>query len=97
MPTAPTEIRKWLLNVGWQVGFAVALAAAFAVGSGGTPAAFFRYVAAICGLTSVLQAIVAVGRGRALGCRLSEWDEAFALGAVTAFAHLIAERLAGAT
>lgn len=67
MPTEPTEIRKWLLNVGWQVGFAVALAAAFAVGSGGTPAAFFRYVAAIGGLTSVLQAIVAVGRGRALG------------------------------
>ena len=97
MPTESPELLRWLLKVGWQAGFAVALAAAPAVGTGGTPATFFRHVAAISGLNSVLQALVAVGRGRALGRRLSKWDEAFAFGAVAACAHLIAERLVGAT
>ena len=73
------HLRTLLAKVGWQTAFAVALAAALAVGTGGTSVLFFRYLAGISGLGSFVQAPVAIVRGRPLTERVSEWDEAIAL------------------
>lgn len=95
MPTDP--LRAWLIKVGWEIAFAVALAAALAGATGGTPAHFVRYLAGFSGLGSLVQAVVAVGRGRPLRARLSEWDEAIALATLAAGAHLIASHIDKAT
>lgn len=42
----------------------MALAAALAVSTGGTGALFFRYLAGLSGLGSLVQAAVAIARGR---------------------------------
>ena len=71
------QLRGWLTKVGWEVAFTTALAQ------------FFRYLAGFSGLFSLAQIAVAVGRGRRLGERLSEWDEAILLAALSAVAQLI--------
>ena len=55
--------------------------------------AIIRYLAGVSGLGSLVQAAVAIGRGRALTERLSEWDEAIVLATMSAGAHLIANHL----
>lgn len=95
MQTNP--FRAWLAKVGWEAAFTVALAAALAIGTGGTGALFFRYLAAVSGLGSLVQAAVAIARGRPLSERASEWDEAIALATMSATAHLIAGHLDRAT
>lgn len=92
-----TGFRTWLAKVGWEAAFAVALAAALAVSTEGTGALFFRYLAGLSGIGSLVQAAVAVARGRPLTERFSEWDEAIALAMMSAAAHLIACHLGKAT
>ena len=92
-----TPFRAWLAKVGWEAAFAVALAAALAISTGGTSTLFFRYFAGVSGLGSLVQAAVAIGRGRPLAERLSEWDEAIVLAMISAGAHLIAGHLDKAT
>ena len=62
----------WLAKVAWESAFAVALAAALAVSTGGTSALFFRYLAGISGLGSLVQAAVAIARGRPLTERVTK-------------------------
>ncbi len=95
MQTNP--FRAWLAKVGWEAAFAVALAAALAVSTGGTGALFVRYLAGVSGLGSLVQPAVAIARGRPLTERLSEWDEAIVLATMSAGAHLIAGDLDKAT
>lgn len=83
------QLRGWLTKVGWEVAFTTALAAALSASTDGTVAQFFRYLAGFSGLFSLAQIAVAVGRGRRLGERLSEWDEAILLAALSAVAQLI--------
>jgi hypothetical protein len=92
-----SSFRTWLAKVGWETAFVVALAAALAVSTGGTSALFFRYLAGASGLGSLVQAAVAIGRGRQFTQRLSEWDEAIVLATMSAGAHLIASHLDKAT
>lgn len=87
------RFRTWLSKIGWETAFVVVLAAALAVSTGGTMALFFRYLAAISGLVSIMQVAVAIGRRRPLWKRLSEWDEAIVLATISAGAHLIATYL----
>lgn len=91
MQTNP--FRTWLAKVGWEAAFAVALAAALAVSTGGTSALFFRYLAGVSGVGSLVKAAIAIGRGRPLTERLSEWDDAIVLATMSAGAHLIAVQL----
>lgn len=84
------RFRTWLVKVGWETAFAVALAAALAVGTEATNALFFRYLAGVSGLGAFVQVAVAIGRGRPLTERVSEWDEAIVLATMSAGAHLIA-------
>lgn len=86
-------LRVWLTKVGWEIALAVALAAALAVSTGGTLSLALRYLAAFSGLGSLVQAFLAVRRGRSLSARLSEWDEAIALATLSAGAHLIATHM----
>ncbi|HBF54340.1 MAG TPA: hypothetical protein DDW72_10610, partial [Afipia sp.] len=51
------------------------------------------YLAGVSGLGSLVKAAVAIGRGRQLTERLSEWDEAIVLATMSAGAHLIAGHL----
>lgn len=89
--------RAWLAKVGWETAFAVAVAGALAFSTGATSTLFFRYLAGVSGLGSLVQAVVAIGRGRPLTERLSEWDEAIVLATMSAGAHLIAAHLDKAT
>jgi hypothetical protein len=93
----PDPFRAWLTKVGWEAAFVVALAAALAVGTAGTTVLFFRYLAGFSGLGSLVQAALAIGRGRPLRARLSEWDEAIVLATMSAGAHLIASHMEKAT
>lgn len=68
--------------------FAVALAAALAASTGGTGALFFRYLAGLSGLGSLVL-VAAIVCGRPLSERVSEWNETVALATMTAGAHLI--------
>ncbi|MGO3928341.1 hypothetical protein [Rhodopseudomonas pseudopalustris] len=85
-----TSLREWLVKVGWKIGLVVALAAALALGTNGTLSSAFRYLAGFGGLSSIVQAGLAVGRGRPLVGRLSEWHEAIVLSVLSAVSHLIA-------
>ncbi|MBR2118662.1 MAG: hypothetical protein IJ935_08350 [Afipia sp.] len=91
MQTNPFQ--AWLAKVGWEIAVAVALAAALAISTGATSTLFFRYLAGASGLGSLVQAAVAIARGRPLTERLSEWDEAIVLATMSAGAHLIAGHL----
>lgn len=91
------RLRTWLSKVAFEAAFAVALAAALAVGTGGTSALFFRYLAGVSGLGSLVQATVAILRKQPLTQRVAEWDEAIVLATMAAGAHLIATYLNKAT
>jgi len=92
-----TPFQMWLAKVGWEIAFAVALAAALAISTGATGTLFFRYLAGVSRLGSLVQAAVAIGRGRPLTERLSEWDEAIVLATMSAGAHLVAGHFDKAT
>lgn len=65
--------------IGWEMALAVALSVALAVSTGGTIALTLGYLAGFGGLGSLAQVVLAFARGRPLGVRLSEWDEAIVL------------------
>lgn len=73
------------------------LAVALAISTGATSTLFFRYLADVSGLGSPVQAAVAIGRGRPLTERLSEWDEAVVLATMSAGTHLVAGHFDKAT
>lgn len=90
-------LREWLTKVGWEIALTVALAAALAVSTGGTLSLALRYLAGFSGLSSLVQVVLAVARGRPLSARLSEWDEAIVLAALSAGSHLIAGQIDAVT
>lgn len=85
-----SPLREWLTKVGWEMALAVALAAALTLSTGGTLALAIRYLAGFSGLGALVQAVLAVGRQRPFGMRLSKWDEAIAL---SVGSHLAASRI----
>lgn len=90
----PSFLRRWLVEVGWWIGLVVALSAALALATNGTLTFAFRYLAGFGGLSSLVQAGLALGRRRPLVGPLSEWHEAIVLSVISAVSHLIACRIA---
>lgn len=87
------RLRAWLPKILWEMAMAVALAAALAFSSGGTVVLALRYLAGFSGLGSLGKALLAIVRERPLSRRLSEWDEALVLAALSAGAHLVATHM----
>lgn len=94
MPNDP--LRAWLTKIGWGMALAVALSVALAVSTGGTIALTLLCLAGFGALGFIAKVVLALARRRPPGERLSDWDEAVALAALSAGAHLASLHLVGA-
>ena len=92
MPVEPS-LREWVVKIAWHIAFAVALAAALALNTEDSLPQALRYLAAISGVWSLVQGIVALARRRDLSVRLSEWGDAILFMAISACVHFLANRI----